>query len=63
VLPGTQITHMRSQTLYYVPDRRNFVIDTSAMMAEADAYATKSSLKGVEDSSESRKRQVEVCKV
>jgi hypothetical protein len=54
---------MRSQTLYYVPDRRNFEIDTSAMMAEADAYATKPSLKGVEDSSESRNRQVEVCKV
>jgi hypothetical protein len=57
------MTHLRSQTLYYVSDRRDFVIYTSAMVAEADAYGTKPSLKGVEDFSESRKRQVEVCKV
>ena len=44
------------------PGRRNFVIYTSAIMAEADAYATKPSLKAVEDFSESRERQVEVCK-
>jgi len=45
--------------------RRNFVIYTSAIMhqmAEADVYATKPSLKAVEDFSEPRERQVEVCK-
>lgn len=59
------MTHLRSQTLYYVSDRSDFVIYTSAIVAEADAYGkiTKPSLKGVEDFSESRKRQVEVCKV
>jgi hypothetical protein len=44
------------------PDRRNFVIYTSAIMAEADAYATKPSLKAAEDFSASRERQVEVYK-
>jgi len=54
---------LREAKTLLVPDRRNFVIYTSAIMAEADAYATKPSLKAGEDLSKSRERQVEVYRV